>query len=197
MNNWKKSIIELWNIRLKANLSALFFTEKLEFGSRRMLQEKNAHGSFWNCRWVQLHQRQTFQKYYEIFLFFFCVLSHKQYIILYDVYGLIIATYWNVVDKELWTGATDKCKESQFNWCYKDDEISPVDTSFLNFDPNEPSNDGGPENCLQITNVHNMTISDTSCSTVLPYLCEVWRDSIYYSIFFFQKLIHKTDNKSN
>jgi len=89
-----------------------------------------------------------------------------------EPYGSGFATAW-------WTGGSDEYHEGRFVWCYPDKDTNIVFSAAIAWQPGQPENTGGNENCILAliqggTPPKNLLLHDAPCHLGdKRFICEV------------------------
>jgi hypothetical protein len=78
----------------------------------------------------------------------------------------------NGVTGEVWFGLSDIVKESNYQW------IDDSPKSFLNWITGQPDDSGGNEDCTAVVPNSSFKWADRNCANTLPYLCQIYQQSI-------------------
>nr|XP_022322779.1 uncharacterized protein LOC111124212 [Crassostrea virginica] len=73
-----------------------------------------------------------------------------------------------VSGQRIWTGGNDIALEGSWHWDEGDDLLS-----YLNWDADNPTNDNGIGDCLELRGDHSWKWNDLECSSVRPFVCEL------------------------
>ena len=69
---------------------------------------------------------------------------------------------------EYWVGGADRAEEGVWKWV---SSKTPISSAVKDWNPGEPNNSGGDEDCLTIN--HGGHWNDRPCHNVYRYVCEV------------------------